>query len=135
MYNPYGPPQPPPYPNPYGYGYDAAPLGPPAVWPWYIAYAVVMALLYVAVFVLGLFIALAGDDAEAQIQGAIMAVMGLPFAAIFGVAPLLPKKPWTWTYHLVLICLSMTSGCCLVVSVPLVIHWIKPETKAFFGRV
>jgi hypothetical protein len=130
---PYGPQEPPQYPNPYGYGYDA-PVGPPAVWPWYMAYAIGMAVLYLLVFALGVLLLFVGDKVEDQIQGGVMAIMGLPFAGIFGAAPLLPKKPWTWTYHLVLICLSLTSGCCLVISVPLLIHWIKPETKAFFGR-
>jgi hypothetical protein len=28
----------------------------------------------------------------------------------------------------------MTSVCCIPACVPLLIYWIKPETKAYFGR-
>jgi hypothetical protein len=33
----------------------------------------------------------------------------------------------------VIICLGMTSACFLPVCIPLLIFWIKPETKLYFG--
>jgi hypothetical protein len=51
------------------------------------------------------------------------------------VALLLPPRPWTWIYHLVIICFGMTSACCIPMCVPLVIFWLKPDTKAYFGRL
>jgi hypothetical protein len=129
MYNPYAP-LPPQSP----WGPPPPQLGSPPVWPWYIAYAVAMALMYLMVAASGGFLLAAGENIEDQIQGGVMAVMGLGLAAVFGVAPLLPKKPWAWVYHVVLIGLSMTSFCCMPISIPLLIHWLKPETKAFFGR-
>jgi hypothetical protein len=52
--------------------------------------------------------------------------------AMFGAAPFLPKRRWVWIYDLVLICLSFT-GCCIAFGIPLLIFWLKPETKAFFN--
>jgi hypothetical protein len=40
-----------------------------------------------------------------------------------------------WVYDIVLICLGMTSVCCMPVTIPLLIFWIKPDAKAWFGRV
>lgn len=42
--------------------------------------------------------------------------------------------PWLWTYDLVIICLGMTSTCILPASIPLLIFWLKPETKRYFGK-
>lgn len=103
------------------------------MWPWYIAYAVMMALVYMCCVGLGAVMLASGDD-EAMIQGVILGFIGFILMIIFGVAPFLPKKPWAWTYHLVLICLSMTSMCCMPISIPLMIYWLKPETKAFFQK-
>jgi hypothetical protein len=35
---------------------------------------------------------------------------------------------------MVLICIGMNSCCLLPASIPLLIFWIKPETKTYFGR-
>ena len=112
----------------------------PAVWNWYIAYVAAMALMYAVVSVLGIVLLviepslLEMESAELKVQGAVCFVMGallfLPFAA----APFIPRRPWTWIYHLVLICLGMTSCCCLPATIPLLIFWLKPDCKQFFGR-
>ncbi|MGB7159266.1 MAG: hypothetical protein WBD40_14450 [Tepidisphaeraceae bacterium] len=60
--------------------------------------------------------------------------MGVPLAAVFGVAPFLPRRPWVWIYDLVLICLGLTSICCMPATIPLLIFWLKPEAKAWFGK-
>ena len=133
--------------NPYPYGspaYGAPPpyLSPgekPRVWGWYVAYCVAMALMYFLCFAGGVALtAFAGelgpDSGEMQAQGVLMAVLGLPFFLIYGVAPFLPKKPWTWILHIVLIAVGLTSACCIPAALPLLIYWLKPETKVFFGR-
>jgi hypothetical protein len=68
------------------------------------------------------------------VMGVIFVVMGLFFAVPCAAAVFLPPVPWAWIYHLVLICVGMTSVCCIPVCVPLLIFWIRPETKAYFGR-
>jgi hypothetical protein len=115
----------------------------PGVWPYYVAYVVLMAVGYFLMLLLGigLFVASpllgrspsSGSD-DPIVGGIIMTIMGLPLCAAFVAAPFLPKAPWAWTYHLVLICLGMTSACCLPVTMPLLIYWLKPDVKAFFGR-
>ncbi len=111
------------------------------VWPWYVAYAICMALLYVLTAIMGAaYLAGAGflaveqaDQALMGFYGIFMLGLGVVFAALYGAAPFLPKKNWAWVYHLVMICVGLTSCCCLPVCIPLLIHWLKPETKAMFG--
>jgi hypothetical protein len=115
----------------------------PPVWLWYRVYAVVMALLYVATAVLGgLYLAGAGllpgisgaDQAMFVVYGVIMLGLGIVFAILYGAAPFLPKKRWAWFYHVVLICIGLSSCCCMPVCIPLLVYWIKPETKSMFGE-
>jgi hypothetical protein len=77
---------------------------------------------------------LEGEDAIAlKIQFAVLLVIGVPLAALFGIAPLLPKRRAAWIYGFVTIGIGMTSACCLPATIPLLLFWIKPETKQFFG--
>jgi hypothetical protein len=97
-------------------------------------------LLYLATAAFSLFFFLADPaDTEmstvvARITGALLLVLGL---GLFG-ACLLPlilrPRPWLWTYDLVVICLGMTSACILPASIPLLIFWLKPEAKRYFGK-
>jgi predicted Co/Zn/Cd cation transporter (cation efflux family) len=103
---------------------------------------VIFALLYAAC-VVGCAFALAfapqlADELEeellpVQMQFGIMLVVSVPLFILFAVAPLLPKKKWAWIYGFVPICIGLTSCCSLPFSIPLLIFWLKPETKAFFG--
>ena len=127
--------------------YPTAPPGPetwypsptPGVWPWFIVYCVVMAILY-------LFVAGAGsiffvidpaelemDPVEAKIMGTVYVGIGLMLLVPFALGPFLPRRKWVWVYDLVLICLGMTSCCTLPACIALLIFWIKPETRYFFG--
>jgi hypothetical protein len=111
----------------------------PRVWTWYRVYAGLMALMYVAIAVGGgLAGALAPMDADDPPRWFFMLVfgcMGGPLGAAYIAAFFLPRRPWVWVYHLVLISIGLTSVCCMPASIPLLIHWIKPETKQYFGRV
>ena len=115
----------------------------PEIWTWYLVYAIGMAVMYGFVALLGVaYLAGAGflpavspsDQLVFGIYGVLCLVMGIGFGVAFGVAPFLPKKPWAWVYHLVLICLGLTSCCCMPVCIPLLIQWLKPETKAMFAE-
>jgi hypothetical protein len=57
-------------------------------------------------------------------------VFSFPFMA----GLVLPRKPWTWMFGIVLMALGMTSICFLPFVAALLIFWIKPETQAYFGR-
>lgn len=111
------------------------------VWRWYVAYCVLMALVYLACAVGGGFLAFfpfafmrEAELTQFRLQGGIMLLMGTLFLAVFAAAPFLPKKPWNWIVGMVLICLGLTSCCFMPISIPLLIQWLKPEVKAFFGR-
>lgn len=112
----------------------------PKVWPWYVAYCIALAVAYLLFFVGGVVLfflldRLPPEERTLLVFYAVLSIaLGLVFAAGFAAGPLLPRKPWVWIYGMVLICIGMTSACCLPASIPLLIFWIKPETKIFFGR-
>lgn len=108
--------------------------------PWYKAYCVLMALLYLCCVAAGVFLIIAAPTdrdmsaEEARLLGGIMLFMGIALAIPFLIGAFLPQKSWAWVFGLVLICIGLTSVCCLPATIPLLIHWIKPETKFYFGR-
>ena len=53
------------------------------------------------------------------------------------IAVFLPRRPWAWTYGIVMLWLGILislGGCCLMIAatIPLIIYWSKPECKAWF---
>ncbi len=129
------------------YGYYEPPLhsrGRPAVITWFRVYAVTSIFLYLGF--LG-FLALwqfltpavpneatSPTPIEAVAVLAFIVFICVAFAAFYGVAAMVPYKPWGWTMGLVAITLGLMS-CMAVASVPLLIYWLKPETRAAFGRL
>jgi len=117
---------------------DFSAVPAPPVWTWYRIYAALMAVMYVGLVVVGLLMAVLApakaDDPPPWFIGLILGCFGIPFGGAYVAAFFVPRRPWAWVYHLVLICVGMTSACCLPACIPLLIFWIKPETKAFFGR-
>jgi hypothetical protein len=107
---------------------------------WLKIYSAFLAFIYLAVSAASLFFFLSKpEDLEMSENAAMM--VGLLFllvgAALFAVClvPLIASpQPWVWTYDLVILCMGFTSPCFLVVCVPLLVYWLKPETKAYFGR-
>ena len=86
-------------------------------------------LLFLGVVVLNSFT----PNDEAFIDGILLVLFGPPFAIAFGLGIFWDEKPWHWVYGIVLICISLTSCCCFPVSIPLLIYWLKPETKSYFN--
>lgn len=123
---------------------DAAGTHFPAVRPpvvfWFKVYAGVLCLLYLLLGGFGL-VLLGVDPAElempsgeARVMGAVFLVLGFLLFAACLLPFLVPPRPWVWVYDLVVICLGLTSACFLVICIPLLIFWLKPEAKAYFGR-
>jgi len=115
---------------------------PPPVWKWFRVYCFAMSFLYFLCFCLGASMLLfrsefAGEMKEdamvVVISGVVYAAMGLLLLMFFGAAPFMPRRKWVWIYDLVLICLGMTSICCMPACIPLLIFWLRPDTKVFFG--
>jgi hypothetical protein len=112
----------------------------PAVVYWFKWYAGVLAFIYLLVTLAAIpFLAMDPADlemapAEATVFGVILLVVG----GLFLVACVLPfflkPRPWVWVYNLVIICLGLTSACFMAASIPLLIFWLKPEAKAYYGR-
>jgi uncharacterized membrane protein len=112
----------------------------PQVVAWFKIYSAFLCLLYLAVAAASLFFFLA-DPADVQmsatmahLMGALFLLMGLGLFAACLLPLLVSPRPWLWTYDLVIICLGMTSACFLPACIPLLIFWLKPETKRYFGR-
>ncbi len=111
----------------------------PPVWPWYVTYCVFMALLYLGCIGLGVLLLLVdpsdidSDRVEALIYGVTFIVVSFPLMVAFAAAPFLPRRGWAWIVGLLLIGLGMTSCCCVPACLPLLLQWIKPETKDWFG--
>jgi hypothetical protein len=130
-------------PQPFGYGPYAPPEATgsrPAVITWYRVYASMMVMLYVGFLVLWLFLTPSSGTgtgaANPEVVISLLIVLGvvLLFGGFHAVAALVPYKPWGWTVGLVAICIGLTS-CTAVAAVPLLIFWLKPETKAAFCRL
>ena len=118
-----------------------APSGAPKVWTWYVVYCVLMALMSLAFAACGVIVLVAGTErspaeaARMQLGSWICIVTGAPLTLAFASAPFLPRRPWVWVFHVVLISVGLMSLCIAPASIPLLIHWLKPETKARFGVV
>ncbi len=113
-------------------------MNAPPVLPWYRAYCVAMALLYLLCAAGGVAFLTDSPGSRGEFDGAVTGVLllgvGLVLAAGFTVALFAPRKPWGWTVGMVAICISLTSCACMPAGIPLLIYWVKPETKAYFGH-
>jgi lipopolysaccharide export LptBFGC system permease protein LptF len=106
---------------------------------WYRVYCGVLAALYALIAVMGLFISymapgMGAEATENMFLGLVYAVVGTIFFAVFLVASILPPKPYNWIVGIIMIAIGMTSCCMWPAVIPLLIYWIKPETREFFGR-
>jgi hypothetical protein len=111
----------------------------PPVWGWYVAYCVAMAVMWFMLVLLGLSFILSGPPdhemsvREAQVMGLIFIGLGVALMTPYVAAPFLPRRRWVWVLGVVLIVLSMSGTCCLPAAIPLLIWWVKPETKEYYG--
>ncbi len=104
---------------------------------WYRVYCFVMLMIYLCLVGIGLLLASFPDESGSQqvlVTGIAYAISGGLFALIFGVALFLPRRPFNWIVGIVMIAIGMMSCCFLPATIPLLIFWVKPETKAYFGR-
>jgi len=113
------------------------PKAPPVVL-WYKVYVVVNVLMYLAVAaLLGVIAVFAPDKLEHEVGPAIFLLVGAGACVLFAIAYSLslffPRRPWAWVCDLVVICLGFTGCFTLPFSVALLIFWIRPEAKSWFG--
>jgi hypothetical protein len=104
-------------------------------------YAVIMVVLNAFVALAGLVLMFmplfapkaSPGDTEAWIMGLLYGGLGTVFAVPFMIALFGGRKPWVHTLGTVMIALAMTQICCLPVLIPLLITWLKPETRRWYG--
>lgn len=107
---------------------------------WYKVYLAVIGGLYFLFSVLGIVMATFAsripdqNPEQALITGIAYAVVGAVFFLLYMVALALPPKPYNWIVGIVMIAIGMTSCCLWPAVIPLLIYWVKPETRKFFGR-
>jgi len=107
---------------------------------WYRIYCGTLAVIYAVVAIFGSFLFFFAPESNRQsaeesvVMGAVYAIVGIIFFIVFLVALTLPPKPYNWIVGLVMIAIGMTSCCMWPAVIPLLIYWIKPETRKFFGR-
>ncbi|MDC3954057.1 hypothetical protein [Polyangium jinanense] len=105
-------------------------------------YAVLMILMLLGWFAFGLYLMLgplmrgaSGPSATGEwVMGLFVA--GLSFLIIIPHAIVLfaGKARWAYTVGIILIGLNMLwNTCCLPITIPLLIMWMKPETKRWYG--
>jgi hypothetical protein len=118
---------------------NLAPVSRPQVVVWYKAYLGFLLFLFLIVVAVGAMFFTDMFDAEdldgmpPELMGGIYVVMGIVMIIPTVAAFFLPRKRWAWIFHIVMICIGMT-GCTVFFSIPLLIFWIKPETKAWFDN-
>ncbi len=112
---------------------------PPGVILWFKLYSAFLSFIYLLcvglsfVFLLVDPAKLEMDAVAAKVTGAVMLLVGLGLFAACLLPLVLAQRPWLWIYDLVIICFGFTSVCFWPICIPLLIFWLKPETKKYFG--
>ena len=110
---------------------------------WYRAFAASLVLTCVASWVVGALLVrhapdLAADDpatsvAEIELYGYLLIAFGVAFVVPYTVAMLVPRRRWGWYVAIVTIAIGMTSCLWAVPAIFLLLAWLKPDVKAYFG--
>lgn len=112
----------------------------PPIWGWYVAYCFAMAIQMFLLVLLGLNFIFSGPPnremsvGDAGVMGLIFIVLGSALMTPYLAAPFLPRRRWAWGLGFALIIISMSGTCCMPAAIPLLIQWVKPETKGYFDE-
>ena len=115
----------------------------PGVVKWYRFYAVIMTVLYFVVLglaVVALIFAkhwMKDPDMPPWLMTGYLVFLAMMSVALMGVfitGFFLPRSSGAWTYHIVLICLGMSSPCFIPICVPILIYWLQQPAKDYFGK-
>jgi hypothetical protein len=112
---------------------------PKAIW-WFKVYCWALCTIYALLIVGLLLFFLTGPrwadfhpKTEDWIAAGGLTVICLGCLALCAVPLFVQPRPWVWVYSLVIICFGLTSGCVMFASIPLLIFWVKPDVKAYYG--
>jgi hypothetical protein len=106
-------------------------------------YAGIMAFSYACLAIFGLVTmvsplfagpasATSSADMDQWFVGFFCVGIGTALCTAFLVALFGGRRSWVHTMGTLLIGLGMMSGCCLPLTIPLLIQWLKPETKQWY---
>lgn len=115
----------------------------PRLWGLFQAYCAGMTLMYSFSGIASLSMIVFANDLvrdnpsaspEAVIfAGALGLLMSIALMGFFGSAPFLPRQRWAWIYCVAVIGIGLGSPCLLPASLPLLLSWLKDETRHFYG--
>ena len=132
--------------KPYTIAYDppAYALDPrPGVIFWFRAYAAVMLLASLVTLAFATFlgwgqtlpeVAVLPVATETQTQVMVLFLLSATCVALFGTATFMPFKAWAWTFGLIVIGLGIP-GITVIVCLPLLLAWRRPNVRAAFCRL
>jgi len=115
----------------------------PAVIVWYRIYCAFTLVLSLGVLAFAVLAARATADpdvavrhgaGEAQLSVLLLLLLSVALVIFYAVATFVPYKPWGWSMGIIAIGLGLTSAL-IVVAIPLLVYWLKPITRAAFGRL
>lgn len=115
---------------------------PPEAVYYFRIYAVVMLLSLLGIFAFGLWLMLepmmkyggVPPRPGEWIWGFILTILSGVFLVPHAIAIFAGRGRWVYTLAVVLIGMSMLwNCCCLPVTIPLLVVWLKPETKRWYG--
>ncbi|MGC3959021.1 MAG: hypothetical protein QM813_14080 [Verrucomicrobiota bacterium] len=73
--------------------------------------------------------------AEKRAEAPEVAVFTIGVAAFYAFAACIPRRPWAWTFGLVVICTTIMPLLITVAGmIPLLLQWVSPSAKQYFGR-
>lgn len=67
-------------------------------------------------------------------SGLFLLLLSIPLCLSHAIPFFVAPRPWVWMFVLVLICLGLTIPCTLPATVPLLLSWLRPETKRYYGK-
>ena len=108
---------------------------PPRIIVAYRAYCAGMICFYLGFVALGVW-AITSDlrpDEGGALMGGVIALMGLICAGLFAASFFVPRAPWAWNLHLVLIGLGAIGVLTTPFALVLGVMWFRRETLDYFG--
>jgi ABC-type nitrate/sulfonate/bicarbonate transport system permease component len=119
----------------------------PQVCVWYSVYCACFLLLYILVGIGGVILVLFANEIAASgsrpdkdaermsniVGGIFLIVLSFFLSIVFAVGLKVPRKKWGWIYGFFPIAIGLTSPCCMLASIPLLIFWLNPKTKRWFN--
>lgn len=112
----------------------------PKVIVWYRVYAALMALASLGFLGGAAFfawmqtrpeVAMQPHAADAQLTAMLLVFLGVAQLVFYAVGVLVPRRPWGWTYGLIVIGIGLPG----LLTIPLLLFWLKLDAKAAFSRL